>query len=61
MLRIQQCLESRLKDDGKAVSLTHLPRFTPQKHYFSAFGAHLCYRLSKPQGQVRPEGLGKFN
>jgi hypothetical protein len=23
-------------------------------------GAHFCYRLSKPQGLVRPEGLGQF-
>jgi hypothetical protein len=32
---------------------------TPQKHYFSASGTHFCYRLSKPQGLVRLEGLGK--
>jgi hypothetical protein len=23
-------------DGGKVVSLTHQPRFTPQKHYFNA-------------------------
>jgi hypothetical protein len=34
--------------------------FTPQKHYFYASGTHLCYRLSKPQGLGRPEGLGKL-
>jgi hypothetical protein len=33
---------------------------TPQKHYFYASGTHFCYRLSKPQGLVRPEGLGKL-
>jgi hypothetical protein len=27
---------------------------------FSAFGTHLCYRLSKPQDLVRLEGLGKL-
>jgi hypothetical protein len=34
--------------------------FTPQKHYFYASGTHFCLRLSKPQGLVRPEGLGKL-
>jgi hypothetical protein len=34
--------------------------FTPQKHYFYASGIHFCSRLSKPQGLVRPEGLGKL-
>jgi hypothetical protein len=27
---------------------------------FNASGTHFCWRLSKPQGLVRPEGLGKF-
>jgi hypothetical protein len=26
----------------------------------SMSGAHFCYSLSKPQGLVRPEGLGKL-
>jgi hypothetical protein len=34
--------------------------FTLQKHYFYASGTHSCYRLSKPQGLVRPEGLGNL-
>jgi hypothetical protein len=34
MLRIPHCLDSRLKDGGKVVSLTHPPHFTPQKHYY---------------------------
>jgi hypothetical protein len=34
--------------------------FTPQKHYFYAFGIHFCQRMSKPQGLVRPEGLGNL-
>jgi hypothetical protein len=60
MLRIPHCLDNRLTDGGKVVSPTHLPYFTPQKHYFSASGTHFCQRLSKPLGLVRPEGLGKF-
>jgi hypothetical protein len=34
--------------------------FTPQKHYLYVSGTHFCYRLSKPQGLARPEGLGKL-
>jgi hypothetical protein len=34
--------------------------FTPQKHYLYASGTHFCYRLSKPRGLVRSEGLGKL-
>jgi hypothetical protein len=45
MLKIPRCLDNRLTDGGKIVSLTHLPHFTPQEH---------------PQGLVRPEGLGKL-
>jgi hypothetical protein len=38
MLRILHCLDNRLIDGGKVVSLTHPPHFTPQKHYyFNAF------------------------
>jgi hypothetical protein len=60
MLRIPHCLVNRLIAGGKVVSLTHPPHFTLQKHYyFSLSGTHLCQRLSKPQGLVRPEGLGK--
>jgi hypothetical protein len=46
MLRIAHCLDNRLTDGGKVVSLTHQPRSTLQKHYFSAL--------------VRLEGLGKL-
>jgi hypothetical protein len=35
-------------------------RFSPQKHNFSASGTQFCWRLSKLQGLVRPEGLGKL-
>jgi hypothetical protein len=38
----------------------HHPRSTPQKHYFSAFGIHFCYRLSKPECLERPDWLGKL-
>jgi rRNA maturation protein Nop10 len=34
MLRIPYCLDNRLTDGGKVVSLTHPPHFTPQKHYY---------------------------
>jgi hypothetical protein len=32
--------------------------FTPQKHYF--YASVLISRLSKPQGLVQPEGIGKL-
>jgi hypothetical protein len=35
------CIHSRLTDGGKAVSSTHWPRSTHQKH-FSVSGTHLC-------------------
>jgi hypothetical protein len=56
MLKIPHCLDNRLTVGGKAVSLTHRPRSPLQKHYFPASDTH----LSKPQGLVRLEGLGKF-
>jgi hypothetical protein len=57
MLRIPHCLDNWFTDGGKIVSPTQRPRFTPQKHYFSASGTHF---LSKPQGLVRLEGSGKL-
>jgi hypothetical protein len=33
MLRIPYCLNNRLTDGGKVVSLTHWPRPTPKKHF----------------------------
>jgi hypothetical protein len=59
MLRIPQYVDNRLTDGSKVVSPTHRPRSTPQKH-FSASGTHFSWRLSKPQGLVRLEGLGKL-
>jgi hypothetical protein len=38
----------------------HRQRSTPQKHYFPTSGTRLFLRLSKPQGLMRPEGLGKL-
>jgi hypothetical protein len=60
MLRIPHCLDSRLTDGGQFVSPTHRSRSTPQKHNFSASGTRFCQRLSKPQGLVLLEGLGKL-
>jgi hypothetical protein len=60
MLRIPHCLDKRLVDGGKVVSLTHPPHFTPQKHYYNVSGTHFCERLGEPQDLVRPEGLGKL-
>jgi hypothetical protein len=37
------------------VSITHRPRY-----YLSASDTQFCYRLSKPQGLVQLEGLGKL-
>jgi hypothetical protein len=42
------------------VSPMYWPRSTPKKHYFSASGIHFCYSLSKHQGLVQLEGLGKL-
>jgi hypothetical protein len=43
MLRIPHCLDNRPTDGGKVLSLTHLPHFTPQKHYyFYVSGTHFC-------------------
>jgi hypothetical protein len=58
MLRIPHCLDNRHTDDCKVVIPMHRLRSTAWKHYFSASGTYFCSRLSKPQGLVRPEGLG---
>jgi hypothetical protein len=60
MLRIPHYLDNRLTDSGNVVGPKHPPHFTPQKHYYYVSGTHFCWRLSKPQGLVRPEGLGKI-
>jgi hypothetical protein len=47
-------IDSRLTDESKVVSPTHLPHFTPQKHYyFSVSGIHfdrLCGLVVKVPG-----------
>jgi hypothetical protein len=60
MLRIPHSPENRLTDGDEVVSLKHLTHSTPQKKTVSVSGTQLCSRLSKPQGIVRLEGLGKF-
>jgi hypothetical protein len=61
MLRIPYSLDSRFRDGGMVVSPTHPPHFTPQKHYyFYVSDTRFCYRLSKPQGLLRPESLSKL-
>jgi hypothetical protein len=48
MLRIPHCLDNRLKDGGKVVSLTHQPHFTSQKpYYFNVSGTHFIIRIIK--------------
>jgi hypothetical protein len=42
MLRIPHCLGNQCTDDGKAESLTHRPRSTPQKRF------HFCLWYSFP-------------
>jgi hypothetical protein len=44
MSMIPQCLDSQLADGGEIVSLTHWPRFTAQKLYFSASGTFFSVR-----------------
>jgi hypothetical protein len=61
MLRIPHCLDNRLTDGDKVVSPTDRPRSAPQKHYyFCISGTYFYQRLSKFQGLLRLEGLGKF-
>jgi hypothetical protein len=60
MLRITQCLDIRLTDGGGVVSLTHLQGFTPRNIIFLLLVLISVKRLSKPQGLVLLEGLGKL-
>jgi hypothetical protein len=41
------CLDNRLTDGGKVVSLTHRRPYTP--HLRKVPGTHFCYRLRRPQ------------
>jgi hypothetical protein len=63
MLRFPHCLYTRVRltDCGKVVSPAHLPRSTLQNFFFFfASGTDYCERLSKPQGLVKPERIGKL-
>jgi hypothetical protein len=60
MLRIPHYVDNRVTEGGKVFIHTNQPRYTLHKHYFSLSGPHFCYRLSKPQGLVGSEGLGKL-
>jgi hypothetical protein len=57
---IPHCLDSRLTDGGKVVSLTHPPHFTPKNMIIFMFLVLISVSFSKSEGLVRPEGLGKF-
>jgi hypothetical protein len=67
MIMIAHYLDNRLTDGVDVVSLRYLPRSTPEKHrsflslvLISVSGAHFCSKLSKSQGLLWPEGLGKL-
>jgi hypothetical protein len=57
MIRISQCLDNRLTDDGEIVSLANRPRSTLQKHILI-----LLYVRSSvnPRAVVRLEVLDKL-
>jgi hypothetical protein len=50
-------VDNWLTDGGEVVSLTHRPRYTPQKHHFSVSGTHFCQRLSEHQGHSAAGGI----
>jgi hypothetical protein len=61
VLRIPHSLDNWLTNGREVVNLKHRPRFANKKHFFiSLSGSNFCYRLSKCQGLVRPEGLGNL-
>jgi hypothetical protein len=55
MSTIPRCLGNRIVNDGQIVSLTRRRALLPER----SSGTHCCYRLSKPKGLVRLEGLGE--
>jgi hypothetical protein len=57
MLRIPHCLDNRLTDGGKAVSLTHRPIFNPGRLLVLV---SLRGRID-PRAIARLEGLGQLN
>jgi hypothetical protein len=60
MLMIPHCPDTRLTDGGKVVNLTGQPLLYSPETLFSASGTLFCYRLSKHQSLVHPEGLGNL-
>jgi hypothetical protein len=61
MLRVPHYLDNGLTDGGKIVSPAHPPHFTPHKYcYISVSGTRFCWKLSKPQGLVRPAEIRKL-
>jgi hypothetical protein len=60
MLRIPHCLDNRLTNGGKVVSPTHRPLLYSPETLFLCFWYSFLLGLVKPQGLVRPEGLGKL-
>jgi hypothetical protein len=59
MLRIPHCLDNR-PTDGEIVSLDAPAALCSPETFFSLSGTHFCESLSKPQGLVLLEGLGKL-
>jgi hypothetical protein len=53
---LQRFVDNRPTDGGEVVSPTRRRPFTARK----ILGTHFYYRLSRPQGLVRLEGLGEL-
>jgi hypothetical protein len=57
MLRIPHVLDNRLAQGDEVVSLTRLPRFTPQKHFLVVISVRGSVNT---KSILRLEGLGQF-
>jgi hypothetical protein len=60
MLRIPRCLDNRIADGGKVVSITHRPRSTPQKQEkleYNGTVRHLFIGFKKSYDSGRREVL----
>jgi hypothetical protein len=58
--RITHCLDNRLTDGGKVVSLTHRPQYRRWKYFLLGFDIDLCWRLSKQNGIMLLEESAKL-